>query len=275
MSITLRIWLTVALIVMIFAVLVLYIVPNQQEKYFMQTFNKEVHNLAKTVALGSQIALDEQNLEGVEMAIDFAKADSRLEFVALIQTVGEVEVGSVEGTAFVTYPPDYPLDLNRTSSDSLIVKHAPIKSKSMNGDIMVGFKTNEIVKNMNRIRRIAILVSLVVFAIGILLGLWLANTISKPVREIRDAALKVGKGDLTQHVGEKSQDELGELSRAFNKMVDDLAKAEERIHEKNKALLDAMEKLANKEGLGYVDKTISKDGDSPEPKQPEDNQDAV
>ncbi len=254
-----------ALIVMIFAVLVLYIVPNQQEKYFMRTFNKEVENLARTVALGSQIALEEQNFKGVTMAMDFAKADERLEFVALIETQGELKEGQIEGNQIMTYPPDYPLNINRKSSDSLIVKHAQFSTADMDGDVIVGFRTDEILKNMNRIRRIAIMVSLLVFAIGILLGLWLANTISKPVREIRDAALKVGRGDLTQHVGEKSKDELGELSRAFNKMVEDLAKAEERIHEKNKALLDAMEKLANTEGLGYVDKKISDD-------KPEDDQ---
>ena len=42
-SITLRIWLTVATIVLIFTVLVMYVVPSQQEKYFYKrhtTVNK-------------------------------------------------------------------------------------------------------------------------------------------------------------------------------------------------------------------------------------------
>ena len=49
---------------------------------------------------------------------------------------------------------------------------------------------------------------------------------------MRDAADKVGKGDLTQRVVNKSGDEIGELATAFNKMVTDLEKARE---ERNKA----------------------------------------
>ena len=39
---------------------------------------------------------------------------------------------------------------------------------------------------------------------------------------LRDAANKVGKGDLTQRVINNSGDEIGELATAFNKMVTDL-----------------------------------------------------
>jgi class 3 adenylate cyclase/HAMP domain-containing protein len=108
---------------------------------------------------------------------------------------------------------------------------------------MLGFNTVDIQKGMDRIRQIAILVSLIVFCIGILLGLWLARTISTPVRQIRDAAILVGKGDLTQHVGQNRRDEIGDLSRAFNKMVGDLSKAEEEIRTKNSELTLALDDL--------------------------------
>ncbi len=261
LSITLRIWLTVAAIVLIFTTLLLYIVPSQQEKYFIETFNNEVDNLAKTVALGTKIALNEQNFEGVQVAMDFAKSDSRLKYVAVVEIDtlwnSDRTKFEVDKTAFLTYPKGYEIDLNLSKSDSLIAKVAPFTSRMMVGEIMVGFKTDEIVENMNRIRMVAIIVSLIVFAFGIMLGLWLANTISKPVRAIRDAAIKVGQGDLTQKVGNKSKDEIGDLSRAFNKMVGDLSEAEDKIREKNQTLMTTLGDLELKNDLLSIEKKKS------------------
>lgn len=246
LNLTLRIWLTVAAVVISFTVLVLYILPSQQEKYFLRAFEKEVENLATTVATGTEIAMKEGNYKGVEMAINFAKSDKRLRYVALILTdtiPNENEDGfTLEHTAMTTFPPKIEYEEIQRINDSCIVKQSPFVSEMMSGTIMVGFKTDEIEENMDRIRLVAIIVSIVVFVFGIVLGLWLANTISKPVRAIRDAAVKVGRGDLTQQVHQSSKDEIGELSNAFNKMVKDLSAAQTEIEEKTHRLEEEKER---------------------------------
>jgi signal transduction histidine kinase len=60
---------------------------------------------------------------------------------------------------------------------------------------------------------------------------------------LRDAANKVGEGDLTQRVINHSGDEIGELSRAFNKMVEDLYKAREGLNTANLDLTTTNETL--------------------------------
>jgi signal transduction histidine kinase len=87
-------------------------------------------------------------------------------------------------------------------------------------------------------------VSGIVLVIGILIGFWLARHISVPVLELRDAALKVGEGDRTQQVKKRTHDEIGELSDAFNKMVKDLVKAEEKVKSAQRQLVQA-EKMAS------------------------------
>ena len=56
-----KIWLTVLSVVIMFAFFILFYFPAQQEKYLLKNFNKEVQNLANTVALGVKIAITEQN----------------------------------------------------------------------------------------------------------------------------------------------------------------------------------------------------------------------
>jgi two-component system nitrogen regulation sensor histidine kinase NtrY len=68
------------------------------------------------------------------------------------------------------------------------------------------------------------LVALLVLTAAVLIGLVLANQIVRPVGWLMAAAERVRGGDLTVRVPEvESGDELASLSRAFNRMTDQLA----------------------------------------------------
>jgi len=88
-----------------------------------------------------------------------------------------------------------------------------------------------------------------IMVIGLLIGFWLARNISVPVRALRDAAWLVGKGDLTPVIKNFPRDEIGELSKAFNTMVQDISKAREvynrnlTLSETNKLLNDTLADL--------------------------------
>ena len=60
---------------------------------------------------------------------------------------------------------------------------------------------------------------------ALILGVLLARTLTKPVREIMDATRALAQGDLEQQVRVHSADELGELAVSFNQMSIDLAQA--------------------------------------------------
>ncbi|MGB7604990.1 MAG: methyl-accepting chemotaxis protein [Lutisporaceae bacterium] len=70
-----------------------------------------------------------------------------------------------------------------------------------------------------------ITMSIIIFggmALAIILGLFIAKTISKPVRKLVVVAEKVAAGDLNVEVEITSKDEIGTLSGAFKKMIDNL-----------------------------------------------------
>ncbi|MBI5676043.1 MAG: HAMP domain-containing protein [Nitrospirae bacterium] len=81
----------------------------------------------------------------------------------------------------------------------------------------------------------------IVFAIGILLAIFLARRYTTPIEELVTAAQKVAMGDLNQELHSNRKDEIGELSRSFNYMV-------EKLREERKL----MEKLRKAEHLAAV-----------------------
>jgi two-component system sensor histidine kinase BaeS len=61
--------------------------------------------------------------------------------------------------------------------------------------------------------------------IALILGLFVARTLTRPTRELTAATRALARGDLQQQVTVHSHDELGELAQAFNQMSADLARA--------------------------------------------------
>ena len=240
LSVQSKILMTVLSIVLMFALFILFYYPQRQERYLLDNYNNEIENLAKTVALGVKIALTEQNFESVETALDFVRNDKRLQFVSIIQNDSVWNKShtsfTIEKTVFKTYPDNVDVDPKSTSNEYFIYKSAPFSAPILDGEIKVGFSTTEIIKGRKQIRNASALASFIVFFIGLFIGYLLARRISVPVLALRDAANKVGEGDLTQSVVRRSGDEIGELSTAFNKMVKDLGKAQEEVEERTEEL---------------------------------------
>jgi signal transduction histidine kinase len=254
-----KIWMTVTTIVLLFSFFVLFYLPAIQERALLNNFNKDVQNHANTVALGVKIAMTEQNFQGVQTAMDFVKKDPLLRFVSLIQldTVWDDNHTSYKQVknVFKTYPDRKRVDVNVASNDSVVVKHADISTPTMKGEIILAFSTKEIIQSRKQIRATSLFFSFLVFSIGILIGFVLARNISVPILKLRDAATKVGRGDLTQQVVNKSHDEIGELGLVFNKMVTDLATARQELESRTNELI--VEKKKSDDLLDGLKQTLA------------------
>ncbi len=78
---------------------------------------------------------------------------------------------------------------------------------------------------LSGVNRALIIAALGATAVGLLLSVLLARTLTRPLRELTVATRAVAQGDLQQRVQVHSRDELGELAKSFNQMSTDLARA--------------------------------------------------
>src|SRR3972149_7742290 len=67
-----------------------------------------------------------------------------------------------------------------------------------------------------------ILITLTIFSLGALAAFVLASRYTRPINDLVKAANRVAAGNLCQVQEVERKDELGELSRAFNEMIEQL-----------------------------------------------------
>ncbi|MFZ3090055.1 MAG: ATP-binding protein [Nitrospirota bacterium] len=97
--------------------------------------------------------------------------------------------------------------------------------------IMVLDDFSNLLKSNNLKRLIA---TVIVFTIGIVVSLFLSWKYTAPIHEVVDAAKAVAAGDLSKKLTIKRNDEIGELAKSFNEMIEKLRlqkELEDRLHQ--------------------------------------------
>jgi two-component system sensor histidine kinase BaeS len=80
---------------------------------------------------------------------------------------------------------------------------------------------------LDRVNQAILLGAVGATGIALLIGVFLARTISRPVRELTAGTQIVAQGTLGHQVPVRTRDELGELAASFNRMSADLAQSTE------------------------------------------------
>ena len=99
----------------------------------------------------------------------------------------------------------------------IIFSQSPVRARDLPDTPEIDF--------LDRMRQALVLGALGATFVALIIGYFLARTISRPVRELTRATKRVAGGELGYHVPVRTKDELGELAESFNLMSTDLAQA--------------------------------------------------
>jgi two-component system, NtrC family, nitrogen regulation sensor histidine kinase NtrY len=97
------------------------------------------------------------------------------------------------------------------------------------GVLLIGSSQLEMVLLRNRIFGTSAAVAAVALLIGLLLSLWIAAKITKPVTELSDGAREVAAGRWETRIDVHGVDEIGQLGIAFNDMTRTLSVQRDRL----------------------------------------------
>ncbi|MBN2198099.1 HAMP domain-containing protein [Candidatus Wolfebacteria bacterium] len=121
--------------------------------------------------------------------------------------------------------------------------------------VVVELPISEVYNSMIRQIVLLVLVILMIFGLGVLAVISFSRRITKPVIELRNTALEIGKGNLDIEIKSENNNEIGELAKAFNKMAVDLKESRKELENYAKSLKEESARLIasiNSLSIGFI-----------------------
>lgn len=177
-------------------------------------------------------------------------------FTKNILKKGDIRINflnTIEGNRF------YEITLPVITTGKKLTREEVLLSKKLENTAIkntIGFITliitpDRINKIMDKTLNTIVIFSLLILLAGILIVILFLKVNLKPIEQLAVAARKVAMGKLAPITAVKSRDEIGELSRAFNIMVENLSKKDKEIKE----YTEKLEKTVAEKEKAFVDLT--------------------
>ena len=106
-----------------------------------------------------------------------------------------------------------PIEVNGSRVGTLIMGRAPLPTTPREAEFIT------------RINQLFWYSAIGASLLALLLGIIISSGLTRPIRELTRAAHAISGGDLSQQVPVRSQDEMGELAQAFNRMSSELSRS--------------------------------------------------
>ena len=117
-------------------------------------------------------------------------------------------------------------DYNSTDGINIPIKHVayPVEDEvgHIKGIIYMTSNLENMVQTLEESKEILTKATLLALLITVLLGFFIASSITGPIKDVTIKAARMAKGDFDQVVEVKSQDEIGKLAGMFNHLTGEL-----------------------------------------------------
>ncbi len=84
-------------------------------------------------------------------------------------------------------------------------------------------------EEINDIAVIFVTASMIAILISIIVSVLIASSITQPIEEMREQALRIARGDYSRKVAVKANDELGQLAVSFNQLAERIEETQEAM----------------------------------------------
>ncbi len=153
------------------------------------------------------------------------------------------EIAKRDGGGFVSYmwpKPEY---------DKPLAKISYVKSfEKWNWVIGTGIYVNDIEEELSELASKVILFLIFTIILTVFAGYIIALKISKPIKALSEAAVKVANGNTDIQVNINSDDETGKLSKSFNIMIENIKTSIEGLNKKSLEAKLATDKILAAKG---------------------------
>src|SRR5699024_1949444 len=150
---------------------------------------------------------------------------------------------SIDNTAF-----------NTRNGDRVLVRVEPLydEENEVVGVLYIESSMESVFSQQKEINEIFLKGSIIAIVVSVILGIFVAQAITKPIVEMRRQALTMARGDFSQKVNVYGNDEISQLAVTFNHLNDRLKHSMSAIEKEQRKLSSVLENMS--EGVISTDK---------------------
>jgi len=245
-SITTRMLLITTLLVAIVTITFSQIFLYQLKQALINDFNQQAKSLTANLALNAELGLLLEDLENLEaLGKNLLKGD----------TVRQVQIVNHKGKVMVDMRKEGGKEEQKKSFVSSVVLSRPEDELSVFvpdqkaggiyelGKVKVTFSQKKLLMIIKRIKWRIYTFAFFGFIFGGIIACYLSWIILKPINRLVRASKAIAEGNWEMRVEESGDDEIGQLTRDFNRMAASLAKKRQELEESYREL-SQQEKMA-------------------------------
>jgi PAS domain S-box-containing protein len=109
---------------------------------------------------------------------------------------------------------------------------------SLDWGLVAKIDTREAFADVTNLRNLVVIILLIVIVLSGITAFSIAHSISEPIKRLSEGAAIIGSGNLDYKIGTNQKDEIGQLSRTFDKMTLDLKQTTASRDELNKEITE-------------------------------------
>lgn len=233
LSIRLKVFATIALIVAGIVIFQLAFFPERQIELLTQAAEGKAVSLTRLVAHDVRPAVEFDDREQAQEVLSGATEDPQVAFVAVYRHTGELFASQDPKRIASRFPPSSTSALSVTTQDDLLLVSSPVALKTAPaGTLVLGLSLDDIRTESASIRMTTLIIGIVILAIGFLAA-WLFGTLlGRRLSRLGHVAERVAAGDLSlPQLDDDSDDEIGRLGNLFSRMVTSLVVLQQHVQE--------------------------------------------
>lgn len=228
-----------SVIVVITVLLLTFLLIEREKNSFRNDLEANADQLLNTIAYNVRTPLFNREQDELDAVADVVKANENITQVRIYGASGTVYASTIsEERVFAASSDPFVADilaldddriLYQWEDDQLIAGRNVLVGRNQQGAVLIGLSTNSLDERVARFQQNSAGAAIVVVAAGLFLTFLFARQITRPIQTLSAAAQKMSSGDLKVRVPNDSNDEVGQLTNAFNVMVEQLEKREQEL----------------------------------------------
>lgn len=236
-SITKKLFIELTILVLAIALSIYLYFPKKLKSVALESSLEKISKITEMTAYSISPALNFSDLPSVEEVFLSARQNKDLIYIAVFDRSGNrvqafnsdprIDIGAVTWAQNPALSPD---------GQVVHIKRPVVHNNQEIGKIQLGFSLRDLQAKVRNARSTTAAVSLAVLLAGILVVFGISLMITNPLRHLSETAEKIASGDKSRRSQINSHDEVGQLSRSFDAMLDKLEEARQELERLNLGL---------------------------------------